>query len=195
MQSCERSGCLHGFREKRRYPKTPIKGTQNSSSALKCKDFEFLRVSFSFHQLSQRLCSHFFFLLLCCAREVLPFKIFHTFQSFSCDILQRGTILPCLQAPLPTLPLQPLPSPPSPTPPPPRSVYRFPAGLATHTHNMPLLWDPDTFCLLLSGRGDSPPPSSPSPSSFLLAAPTPTDGGGDWLVGEWVRGTGGGGDV
>lgn len=58
---------------------------------------------------------------------------------------------------------------------PPRSVYRFPAGLPTHTHNnTPLLWDPDTFCLLLSGRGDSPhPPSSSCPSSFLLAVLPP----------------------
>lgn len=81
-------------------------------------------------------------------REVLPFSFFDTFQSFSCDILQRESLLP----------------------PPPRSVYRFPAGLATRTqHASPLgsATHSASCC-----QAEETPPSRP-PQSLLLPISCP----------------------
>lgn len=128
-----------------------------------------------------------FFFCCCVAQE--KFFHFHSLTLFKVFLVKFCRGKPFCHACWPPSPLS--PSPLCRRPPPLGQCIDSLQGWQ-HTHNMPLLWDPDTFCLLLSGRGDSPPPplpSSPSPSSFLLAAPTPTDGG-DGSVGGWVRGRG-----
>lgn len=182
MQSCERSGVSTAFGRRGGIQKHRSKGRKI------CPHFAFLRVSVSFHQLSQRLCLHFFFLLLCCAREVLPFKFFHTFQSFSCDILQRETILPCLQGPLPTLPLQ---------PPPPlgQCIDSLQGWQHTHTqHASPLGSGHILPPAVRPRRLTSPsPPLLPQSLLLLISCPHTHRRGG--LVGGWVGAGEGGGRV